>query len=54
MHIFSRQGQQVYQSPDRTLHWPGAGVGDTCYYLVTFIDGRRFKGWLELLPGRGA
>ena len=48
--IFSRWGQQVYQSPTRTFQWPGAGVGGTYYYLVTFTDGRRFKGWLEVRP----
>jgi gliding motility-associated-like protein len=48
--IFSRWGQQVYQSPERTFRWPGAGVGGTYYYLVTFTDGRRFKGWMEVMP----
>ena len=48
--IFSRWGQQVYQSPDRSFRWPGAGVGGIYYYLVTFTDGRRFKGWLEVMP----
>ena len=48
--IFSRWGQQVYQSPSRTFRWPGAGVGGIYYYLVTFTDGRRFKGWLEVMP----
>lgn len=52
--VFSRWGQQVYQSPNRTFQWPGAGVGGTHCYLVTFTDGRRFKDWLEVLPGRGA
>ena len=50
VHIFSRWGQQVYQSPERSFRWPGAGVGGTYYYLVTFTDGRRFKGWLEVMP----
>ena len=48
--IFSRWGQQVYQSPERTFRWPGAGVGGIYYYLVTYTDGRRFKGWLEVMP----
>lgn len=48
--IFSRWGQQVYQSPERTFRWPGAGVPGVYYYLVTFTDGRRFKGWLEVKP----
>ncbi|GAB3585361.1 hypothetical protein GCM10027345_33530 [Hymenobacter daeguensis] len=48
--IFSRWGQQVYQSPERTFRWAGASVGALYYYLVTFTDGRRFKGWLEVKP----
>ena len=52
--IFSRWGQQVHQSPDRTFHWPGVSVGGTYYYLATFTDGRRFKGWLKVLPCRVA
>jgi gliding motility-associated-like protein len=48
--IFSRWGQQVYQSPTRNFHWSGAGVASTYFYLVTFTDGRRFKGWLEVVP----
>lgn len=48
--IFSLWGQQVYASPARTFRWGGAGAGGTYYYLVTFTDGRRFKGWLEVLP----
>ncbi len=48
--IFSRWGQQVYQSPTRSFRWAGAGVGATYYYLVTFTDGRRYKGWLDVRP----
>ena len=48
--IFSRWGQPVYESPERSFRWPGAGVGGTYYYLVTYTDGRRFKGWLEVMP----
>lgn len=48
--IFSRWGQQVYQSAALTFHWGGAGAGGTYYYLISFTDGRRFKEWLEVVP----
>ncbi|WP_052732462.1 gliding motility-associated C-terminal domain-containing protein [Hymenobacter terrenus] len=48
--IFSRWGQLVYQSPDRGFRWGGAGVAGTYYYLVTYTDGRKFRGWVEVLP----
>jgi gliding motility-associated-like protein len=48
--IFSRWGQLVYQSADRGFRWNGAGAGGTYYYLVTYTDGRKFKGWVEVKP----
>ena len=48
--IFSRWGRLVYQSPTRSFSWAGGGVGGIYYYLVTFTDGRRFKGWVEVMP----
>ena len=48
--IFSRWGRLVYQSPTRSFSWAGGGVGGIYYYLVTFTDGRRFKGWVEVVP----
>ena len=48
--IYSRWGQLVYQSPDRTFHWGGAGTAGNYYYLVSYTDGRRFKGWVEVIP----
>ena len=48
--IFSRWGREVYQSPARTFRWDGAGAGGVYYYLVTFTDGRRFKGWVQVNP----
>lgn len=48
--IFSRWGRLVYQSPTRSFTWAGGGVGGIYYYLVTFTDGRRFKGWVEVMP----
>ena len=48
--IFSRWGQPVYQSADRDFRWPGQGTGGMYYYFITYTDGRRFKGWLEVIP----
>jgi gliding motility-associated-like protein len=48
--IFSRWGRLIYQSPTRSFRWAGGGVGGLYYYLVTFTDGRRFKGWVEVMP----
>jgi len=48
--IFSRWGQRVYQSDQRSFSWGGAGVASTYYYLVSYTDGRKFKGWLEVMP----
>ncbi|WP_201982256.1 gliding motility-associated C-terminal domain-containing protein [Hymenobacter rubidus] len=48
--IFSRWGQEVYSSDDRNFHWPGQGNGALYYYLVTYTDGRKYKGWLEVKP----
>jgi gliding motility-associated-like protein len=47
--IFTRWGQQVYQSGDRGFSWGGAGAGGLYYYLVTYTDGRKYKGWLEVI-----
>jgi hypothetical protein len=43
--IFSRWGNEVYHSPERPFRWAGA-YG--C--LITYTDGRRHKGWLEVIP----
>ena len=48
--IFTRWGQQVYESTDREFHWPGQGTGGVYYYYVTYTDGRKFRGWLEVIP----
>jgi gliding motility-associated-like protein len=48
--IFTRWGQQVYTSPERSFSWGGAGAAGNYFYLVTYTDGRKFKGWLEVLP----
>ena len=48
--IFSRWGQRVFRADRRDFKWGGAGISGIYYYLVTYTDGRRFKGWLEVLP----
>ena len=48
--IFSRWGQQVFESSDREFRWPGQGTGGIYYYFITYTDGRRFRGWLEVIP----
>ena len=48
--VFSRWGQPVFESSDRGFRWAGEGQTGTYYYLVTYTDGRRFKGWLEVKP----
>ena len=48
--VFSRWGQPVFESVDRAFRWAGAGQAGMYYYLATYTDGRRFKGWLEVKP----
>ncbi|WP_210515206.1 gliding motility-associated C-terminal domain-containing protein [Hymenobacter terricola] len=48
--IFSRWGQQVFESNDRDFRWPGQGSGGLYYYYVTYTDGRKYRGWLEVIP----
>jgi gliding motility-associated-like protein len=47
--IFSRWGRQLYQSADRNFRWAGEGTGGTYYYLVTYTNGRHYKGWVEVI-----
>ena len=47
--IFSRWGQPVFASAERGFRWGGAGAGGLYYYLVTYTDGRTFKGWVEVI-----
>lgn len=48
--IFSRWGQEVFTSNDRDFRWPGQGSGGVYYYFITYTDGRKFRGWLEVIP----
>ncbi len=47
--IFSRWGRQVYQSAARDFQWAGEGAGGVYYYVVTFANGRHYKGWVEVV-----
>jgi gliding motility-associated-like protein len=48
--IFSRWGQQVFESQDREFRWRGQGSGGVYYYFITYTDGRKFRGWVEVIP----
>lgn len=50
---FNRWRREVYHSPERSFRWNGAGMAGTYYYLITYTNGRKFKGWLEVLPAAG-
>ena len=49
LQIFSRWGQQVYETADRDFRWGGNGSAGLYFYMVSYTDGRRFKGWLEVM-----
>ncbi|RTQ52579.1 gliding motility-associated C-terminal domain-containing protein [Hymenobacter gummosus] len=49
--VFSRWGNRVYESKERSFRWNGRGVAaGVYYYQVEFTDGRRFKGTVTVLP----
>ncbi|GAB3586750.1 DUF7948 domain-containing protein [Hymenobacter daeguensis] len=48
--VFSRWGQQVFESAAYHDEWNAAGLPDgVYYYLLTYPDGHRVKGWVEVL-----
>jgi gliding motility-associated-like protein len=47
--IFSRWGRQVYESSAREFQWAGEGAPGVYYYVVTFVNGKRYKGWVEVV-----
>ncbi|MGI4741488.1 MAG: gliding motility-associated C-terminal domain-containing protein [Janthinobacterium lividum] len=50
LQLFSRWGQQVYQAAAYQNDWDATGqAAGTYYYLLTYPDGRRLKGWLEVI-----
>jgi len=47
--VFSRWGQQVFESAAYHDEWNAAGLPDgVYYYLLTYADGHRVKGWVEV------
>jgi len=50
LQVFSRWGQRVYEAAAYQNDWdaPGQAAG-TYYYLLTYPDGHRVKGWLEVV-----
>ncbi|TDN36482.1 hypothetical protein A8B98_09010 [Hymenobacter sp. UV11] len=50
LQLFSRWGQQVYETAAYQNDWDATGqAAGTYYYLLTYPDGRRIKGWLEVV-----
>jgi gliding motility-associated-like protein len=48
--VFSRWGQQVFESAAYHDEWSAAGLPDgVYYYLLTYADGHRVKGWVEVV-----
>jgi hypothetical protein len=50
LQIFSRWGQQVLNAPAYRDDWKADGQPDgVYYYLLTYPDGRKLKGWVEVV-----
>ena len=50
LQLFSRWGQRVYETAAYQNDWDATGqAAGTYYYLLTYPDGRRLKGWLEVI-----
>ncbi|MDO7850669.1 DUF7948 domain-containing protein [Hymenobacter convexus] len=50
LQIFSRWGQQVLDAPAYHDDWKAEGQPDgVYYYLLTYPDGHRLKGWVEVV-----
>jgi len=50
LQLFSRWGQRVYETAAYQNDWDATGhPAGTYYYLLTYPDGRRIKGWLEVI-----
>jgi len=50
LQVFSRWGQQVFDSPTYHDEWAAAGQPDgVYYYLLSYPDGHRVKGWVEVV-----
>ena len=50
LEVFSRWGQKIFDSPTYHDEWnaPGQPTG-VYYYLLTYPDGHRVKGWVEVM-----
>ncbi|GAA4037839.1 hypothetical protein GCM10022409_23820 [Hymenobacter glaciei] len=49
LQVFSRWGQLVFDSPAYHDEWSAPGQPDgVYYYLLTYPDGQRLKGWVEV------
>ena len=49
LQMYSRWGQLVFDSPAYHDDWSAAGQADgVYYYLLTYPDGHRVKGWVEV------
>ncbi|GAB2709937.1 hypothetical protein GCM10011495_27600 [Hymenobacter frigidus] len=50
LQVFSRWGQQVFDSPTYHDEWAAVGQPDgVYYYLLSYPDGHRVKGWVEVV-----
>ena len=50
LQVFSRWGQLVFDSPAYHDEWAAAGHPDgVYYYLLSYPDGHRVKGWVEVV-----
>jgi hypothetical protein len=50
LQVFSRWGRQVFDAPAYQNDWSAAGQPDgVYYYLITYPDGHRAKGWVEVV-----
>ncbi|MFD2719488.1 gliding motility-associated C-terminal domain-containing protein [Hymenobacter monticola] len=50
LQVFSRWGQQVLDAPAYRDDWKAEGQPDgVYYYLLTYPDGRKLKGWVEVV-----
>ncbi len=47
--VFTRWGQQVFTSSDRNFRWAASDGAGMYYYFVTYTDGRKYRGWLEVV-----
>jgi gliding motility-associated-like protein len=48
--LYNRWGQEVFSTKDYRNDWSGKNLANgTYYYLVQLPDGRKFKGWFEII-----